>query len=119
MSRVFLYGAQVLMTRTKLRSAFQETHNNADKLLYVLLFAFLASVDVSGEFKLVAEQLEKGRALARAMGGLDRPDGVGNGALGIWFAHRLSSESCSLVQGEVLIRKSCTSTRVMSYTPRR
>lgn len=95
----WLHFKQALISRTKLRAAFQETHTNADKLLYVLLFAFLASVDVSGDSKLVAEQLERGRALAKGMGGLDGPEGVGNGALGVWFAHKLSSESDALGNG--------------------
>ena len=58
-----------LTTRTKLRQAFQVSYKNADKLLYVLLYAFLASVDVSVEFERVEKQLETGKELARSMGG--------------------------------------------------
>jgi hypothetical protein len=81
-----------LTRRTKLRQAFQVSHQNADKLLYVLLYAFLASVDVSGEFERVEKQLETGKELAKSMGGIDRSDGVGQGSLGVWFSRKLSSE---------------------------
>jgi hypothetical protein len=81
------------MLRTKLRQAFQVSYKNADKLLYVLLYAFLASVDVSGEFERVEKQLETGKELAKSMGGMDRVDGVGHGSLGVWFSRKLSSES--------------------------
>lgn len=87
---------QSLISRTKLRQAFQISYKNADKLLYVLLYAFLASVDVSGEFERVEKQLETGKELARSMGGMDRPDGVGHGALGVWFSKKLSRESLIL-----------------------
>lgn len=82
-----------LTHRTKLRQAFQVSHQNADKLLYVSLYAFLASVDVSGEFERVEKQLETGKELAKSMGGMDRPDGVGHGSLGVWFSRKLSSKS--------------------------
>jgi hypothetical protein len=103
-----------LICRTKLRSAFQETHANADKLLYVLLYAFLASVDVSGEYERVAGQLGTGMTLARSMGGLDRPDGVGNGALGAWYAHRLSSGSDYQCMWAPLISQNCIDTSITS-----
>ena len=82
-----------LTIRTKLRQAFQVSYKNADKLLYVLLYAFLASVDVSGEFERVEKQLETGKELARSMGGMDREDGVGHGSLGVWFSKKMSRES--------------------------
>ena len=83
----------MLTSRTKLRQAFQVSYKNADKLLYVLLYAFLASVDVSGEFERVEKQLETGKELAKSMGGMDRADGVGQGSLGVWFSRKLSRES--------------------------
>ena len=82
-----------LTIRTKLRQAFQVSYKNADKLLYVLLYAFLASVDVSGEFERVEKQLETGKELTRSMGGMDREDGVGHGSLGVWFSKKLSRRS--------------------------
>ena len=81
-----------LTTRTKLRQAFHVSYKNADKLLYVLLYAFLASVDVSGEFERVEKQLDTGKELAKCMGGLDREDGVGHGSLGVWFSKKMSRE---------------------------
>jgi hypothetical protein len=86
-----------LTTRTKLRQAFQVSYKNADKLLYVLLYAFLASVDVSGEFERVEKQLETGKELAKSMGGMDREDGVGHGSLGVWFSKKMSRESVHLI----------------------
>jgi hypothetical protein len=86
-----------LTTRTKLRQAFQVSYKNADKLLYVLLYAFLASVDVSGEFERVEKQLETGKELAKSMGGVDREDGVGHGSLGVWFSKKMSRESVHLI----------------------
>jgi hypothetical protein len=94
----FFRWQYTLIDRTKLRQAFQVSYKNADKLLYVLLYAFLASVDVSGEFERVEKQLGTGLELARSMGGIDRVDGVGQGSLGVWFAHKLSSESIGLVE---------------------
>jgi hypothetical protein len=81
-----------LTSRTKLRQAFQVSYKNADKLLYVLLYAFLASVDVSGDFERVEKQLETGKELAKSMGGMDREDGVGHGSLGVWFSKKMSRE---------------------------
>lgn len=77
--------------RTKLRSAWKATHANGNRVLYALLYAFLVSVDVSGDVKSVTQQAETGLALAKALGGFDRPEGVGQASLEHWYATKLLS----------------------------
>ena len=43
------------------------------------------------------KQLETGRDLAHLMGGKERPDGVGQLALGLWFAEKLKGKMISYI----------------------
>lgn len=58
-----------------------------------LIFAFTTSTHHYGPANKIRRQLETGRDLAKLMGGLDQPDGVGQLALGLWFSEKLKGES--------------------------
>lgn len=81
------------VSRSKLRTAWEASHDNGHRLLYGLLFAFLVSIEFSGDAGRILSQLEAGRDIAASMGGVERSDGVGQGSLGMWYATRLYSES--------------------------
>lgn len=80
------------VSRSKFRTAWEASHANGDRVLYGLLFAFLVSIEFSGDAGRVLSQLETGRDIAASMGGLERADRVGQGSLGMWYATRLYSE---------------------------
>lgn len=73
----------------------QRANNNVFRCL---IFAFTTSVHLYGAADKMLRQLETGRELAKLMGGKDRPDGVGQLALGLWFTEKLKGEWVSSVR---------------------
>lgn len=54
-----------------------------------LISAFTTSTHLYGAEEKTLKQLEAGRDVARLLGGAERPDGVGQVLLGLWFAVKL------------------------------
>ncbi|ORX36451.1 hypothetical protein BD324DRAFT_580804 [Kockovaella imperatae] len=76
-------------SKKKLSNAYEVSQRANNNVLRCLIFAFTTSVHLYGTADRTIRQLETGRELARLMGGRDRPDGVGQLALGLWFAQKL------------------------------
>lgn len=61
-------------------------------VLHCLIFAFTTGAHVYGDSERQLKQLESGRSITQMLGGLDRPDGVGQTILGLWYAVKLRGE---------------------------
>lgn len=57
-----------------------------------MIFAFTSSTHVYGDRERLLKLIEAGATLAHLLGGRDRPDGVGQAVLGLWFAVKLRGE---------------------------
>ena len=75
--------------RKQLSTAYNVTQRSNNHILRCLIFAFTTSLHLYGSVERILLQLETGRDLAGLMGGKDRSDGVGQLALGLWFAQKL------------------------------
>ena len=78
--------------RKRLTSAYELCQTANNNILRCLIFAFTTSVHLFGAADKMLRQLETGRDLAKLMGGKDRVDGVGQLALGLWFAEKIKGE---------------------------
>jgi hypothetical protein len=87
-----MFSSQVLISRKKLSAAYEISQRANNNILRCLIFAFTTSVHLYGAIDKTLRQLEAGRELARLFGGKDRSDGVGQLALGLWFAEKLKGE---------------------------
>lgn len=77
------------MTRHKITLAYDLASKANNNVLRTLIFAFTTSTHLTGTQDKILKQLETGREIAWLMGGKDRDDGVGQVALGLWFAVKL------------------------------
>jgi hypothetical protein len=61
-------------------------------MLYTLAFAFTTGTHVYGDREKRGKQLETGRHVTFLLGGIDRPDRVGQATLGLWYERKLEGE---------------------------
>ncbi|WWD16802.1 hypothetical protein CI109_101234 [Kwoniella shandongensis] len=76
-------------SKKQLSTAYEISGKANNNVLRLLIFAFTTSTHHYGNRERMFRQLETGRDIARLLGGKDRPDGVGQTILGLWFAYRL------------------------------
>ena len=76
-------------TRKRLTTAYNISKDANNNVLRSMIFAFTTSVHLYGAGEKQLQQLETGQELAKLMGGKDAEDGVGQLALGLWFAEKL------------------------------
>lgn len=66
-----------------------------NNILRCLIFAFTTSSHLYGAIEALVDQLEAGRHMVSLMGGKERPDGIGQLVLGLWFTEKLKGECIS------------------------
>ncbi|WWC98854.1 hypothetical protein V866_005747 [Kwoniella sp. B9012] len=84
-----LIDDNVVNSKKQLSNAYEISVRSNNNILRLLIFAFTTSTHHYGGRERMYRQLETGKELAKLMGGKDRPDGVGQVILGLWFAYRL------------------------------
>ncbi|WWC59919.1 uncharacterized protein I303_102481 [Kwoniella dejecticola CBS 10117] len=84
-----LTDENVVNSKKKLSTAYEICSKSNNNVLRLLIFAFTTSTHHYGGRERMFRQLIAGRDLAKLMGGRDRPDGVGQVVLGLWFNYRL------------------------------
>ncbi|WWC68929.1 uncharacterized protein I206_102865 [Kwoniella pini CBS 10737] len=84
-----LTDENVVNSKKQLSTAYEISAKSNNNFLRLLIFAFTTSTHHYGGRERMYRQLETGKELAKMMGGKDRPDGVGQVILGLWFAYRL------------------------------
>ncbi|WVR04107.1 hypothetical protein IAU60_001106 [Kwoniella sp. DSM 27419] len=80
-------------SKKQLSSAYEITQKSNNNVLRLLIFAFTTSTHHYGGRDRMFRQLETGRDLSRLLGGQNRPDGVGQAVLGVWFALKLKDSA--------------------------
>lgn len=73
-------------------AAYEICRRGKLNILYALIFAFTTAQHLFGDRERQLKQLESGRDIARFLGGIDRPDGVGQLPLGMWYSIKLRGE---------------------------
>nr|ODO02711.1 hypothetical protein L204_01450 [Cryptococcus depauperatus CBS 7855] len=76
-------------SKKELSTAYELSQKSNNNILRLLIFAFTTSTHHYGGRERMLRQLETGIEISRMVGGKDRPDGVGQIVLGLWFARRL------------------------------
>jgi hypothetical protein len=69
--------------------AYEICRKGNHNMLYCLIFAFTTGAHMYGDRERQLKQLDTGRHVANLLGGRDRPDGIGQPILGLWYAVKL------------------------------